>query len=43
MVLRMMQHRARVSGAKLQVRDGLGGRGVRVVCELQIPIEQRLK
>lgn len=43
MVLRMMQHRARVIGAKLQVRDGLGGRGVRVVCELQIPIEQRLK
>lgn len=44
MVLRMMQHRARVIGAKLQLRDGDGGRGgARVVCELPISSETRLK
>lgn len=36
MVIRMMQHRSRVIGAKLQLSEGPGGRGVRVICELQL-------
>jgi len=43
MVLRMVQHRARVIGAQLHVRDGLGGLGVRVVCQIQVAIDRRLK
>lgn len=37
MVIRMMRHRSSVIGAKLSVSNGRGGRGVRVVCELQDP------
>jgi PAS domain S-box-containing protein len=36
--LRLMQHRAEVIGASLQLRPGIGNQGVRVVCELQIPV-----
>lgn len=36
MIIRMMQHRSRVIGAKLSVCNGRGGAGARVVCELQV-------
>lgn len=36
MVIRMMNHRSRVIGAKLQLSDGPDGRGVRLICELNV-------